>query len=231
MWAAENKRKISDVEQIVDQDSDSDEDEGALEVITSDQVVESSTFAEIGVCEWLRTSVASMGFRYPTEIQRACIPAVLAGRDVIGCAETGSGKTAAFALPILHHLSEDPFGIFAVVLTPTRELGIQISEQFSSFGAPMNLRIALVIGGVNMTNQGLELSKRPHVVIATPGRLRHHLEGSDPPDLSRARYLVLDEAGKSNLKFFYTVGILCNVECCIRQLWCSSIILYMTLLA
>jgi ATP-dependent RNA helicase DDX49/DBP8 len=160
---------------------------------TADQ---SATFAALGLCAWLQKSTAAMGFRFPTDIQRACIGSVLQGRDVIGCAETGSGKTAAFALPILQHLSEDPFGIFAVVLTPTRELGIQIAEQFTSLGAPMGCRVSVIIGGVNMTEQGLELSKRPHVLVATPGRLRHHLQGPDPPVLSRARYLVLDEADR-----------------------------------
>lgn len=154
------------------------------------------TFPDLGLCEWACKSASAMGFRYPTEIQRVCIPAVLQGRDVLGCAETGSGKTAAFALPILHDLSQDPFGVFAVVLTPTRELAIQISEQFSALGAPMSLRVCLIIGGISMTEQSLQLSKRPHIIIATPGRLRHHLGGPDPPDLAKSRYLVLDEADR-----------------------------------
>jgi ATP-dependent RNA helicase DDX49/DBP8 len=82
------------------------------------------------------------------------------------------------------------------VLTPTRELAIQISEQFTAFGVSLNLRIALIIGGTNMTEQSLKLSKRPHVVIATPGRLRHHLEGPTPPDFRKAKYLVLDECDR-----------------------------------
>ena len=94
-----------------------------------------------------------MGFARPFDIQRACIPAILAGRDVLGCAETGSGKTAAFALPILHHLSQDPYGVFAIVLTPTRELASQIAEQFSALGAAMGVRVALIIGGENMMHQ------------------------------------------------------------------------------
>jgi len=155
-----------------------------------------TTFGELGLCDWICSTALSMGFRWPTEIQRVCIPAILGERDVMGCAETGSGKTAAFALPILDHLSQDPYGIFAVVLTPTRELAIQISEQFSAFGAPMNLRVCLIIGGIGMTDQSLQLNKRPHVVIATPGRLRHHLQGPDPPNLSKALYLVLDEADR-----------------------------------
>lgn len=108
----------------------------------------------------------------------------------------GSGKTAAFALPLLQHLSEDPFGIFAVILTPTRELAIQISEQVSAFGAAIDVRQALIIGGVSMTEQSIALSKLPHIIICTPGRLRHHLVSCDPPNLSRARYLVLDEADR-----------------------------------
>lgn len=137
-----------------------------------------------------------MGFKRPTPIQAACIPAILAKRDVMGCAETGSGKTAAFALPILHTLSEDPYGIYAVVLTPTRELAVQISEQFTALGAPIGCRVCLIIGGLNMTEQALQLSKRPHIVIATPGRLRAHLLSADPPSLSKARYIVLDEADR-----------------------------------
>ena len=141
-------------------------------------------------------SVSAMGYRMPTPVQAECIPAILAGHDVIGCAETGSGKTAAFALPILQHLSQDPFGIFAIVLTPTRELAMQISEQFAAFGAAIGLRQTLIIGGENMTEQSLALKRLPHIVIATPGRLRHHLEGPDPPSLARTPYLVLDEADR-----------------------------------
>jgi ATP-dependent RNA helicase DDX49/DBP8 len=137
-----------------------------------------------------------MGLRAPTPVQRACIGAVLAGRDIIGCAPTGSGKTAAFALPILKLLSDDPFGVFAVVLTPARELAMQIAEQFEALGAGMNVRCATVIGGMDMTAQSLALSKRPHVVVATPGRLRDHISSATPPDLSRAPFLVLDEADR-----------------------------------
>lgn len=129
-------------------------------------------------------------------MQTGCIPAILQGKDVIGCAPTGSGKTAAFALPILKKLSDDPFGIFAVVLTPTRELGIQIAEQFRALGSPISLRDCVVIGGMDMLTQSLALQKRPHVVIATPGRLADHLKGANPPALHSAPFLVLDEADR-----------------------------------
>jgi ATP-dependent RNA helicase DDX49/DBP8 len=185
------KRTASVSSECKNEDSDS---ENVVENITSND--DNVTFASLGMCSWLLQSTQAMGFRRPTGIQAACISSILKGRDVMGCAETGSGKTAAFALPILQHLSEDPFGIFAIILTPTRELAIQICEQFTSLGAPMGARIESIIGGVNMTEQSLQLSRRPHIIVATPGRLRHHLTGADKPDLSRARYLVLDEADR-----------------------------------
>jgi ATP-dependent RNA helicase DDX49/DBP8 len=154
------------------------------------------SFQELGLCSWICDSCTAMGFKRPTPVQSTCIPAIIAGKDVLACAETGSGKTAAFALPILHKLSQDPYGVFAVVLTPTRELALQIAEQFEALGTPMGLRYELVIGGVNMMRQSLALKERPHVIIATPGRLRHHLEGPDPPDLSKVKFLVLDEADR-----------------------------------
>ena len=114
----------------------------------------------------------------------------------IGVAETGSGKTGAFALPILQKLSEDPYGIFCIVVTPTRELAIQIAEQFEAIGAPVNVRVCLIIGGVDLMEQSTKLARRPHVVVGTPGRLRHHLEGADPPNLKKVKFLVLDEADR-----------------------------------
>ena len=156
----------------------------------------SATFKELGLCDWIQQATVNMGFHKPMPVQHVCIPPILRSRDVIGCAETGSGKTAAFALPMLHHLSQDPYGIFGIVLTPTRELSIQLNEQFVAFGASMALRTTLIIGGMNMTQQGIALQALPHIVIATPGRLRHHLEGADPPNLRKAQYLVLDEADR-----------------------------------
>lgn len=166
------------------------------EVATKSVVTCLDTFSDLGLCDWVCKSALSMGFRRPTDIQKACIPAVLEGRDVMGCAETGSGKTAAFALPILQDLSQDPYGIFCVVLTPTRELALQISEQFNALGAPMALRTTVIIGGVSIMDQRVALSRQPHIVVATPGRLRDHIESADPPKLGRCRYLVLDEADR-----------------------------------
>ncbi|SAL95415.1 hypothetical protein [Absidia glauca] len=158
---------------------------------------ETSSFADLGIDPWLVETLQAMQIKKPTEIQRACIGPILAGKDVIGGAKTGSGKTAAFALPILQKLSEDPYGVFAVVLTPTRELAYQIAEQFRVLGKGIGLKECVVVGGMDMMTQALELAKRPHVIIATPGRLRDHLRSSSGAvDLSRVKYLVMDEADR-----------------------------------
>ncbi|KAH9853670.1 DEAD-domain-containing protein [Lenzites betulinus] len=151
----------------------------------------------MGISAALVSTLAKMSINAPTEIQAACIPPLLQGRDCIGNAKTGSGKTIAFALPILQKLSYDPYGIFALVLTPTRELAFQISEQFAVLGAPLNLRTAVVVGGIDMMAQAVELGNRPHVVVATPGRIVDLLKSTSGEwDLSRIKFLVLDEADR-----------------------------------
>ncbi|KAF8842294.1 DEAD-domain-containing protein [Paxillus ammoniavirescens] len=151
----------------------------------------------MGVSAPLDAALRRMSIRTPTEIQAACIPPLLAGRDCIGHAKTGSGKTIAFAIPILQKLSDDPYGIFAIILTPTRELAFQISEQFAVLGAPLSIRTSVIVGGMDMMTQALELDSRPHVVVATPGRIVDHLKSSSGDwDLSRVKFLVLDEADR-----------------------------------
>lgn len=167
-------------------------------------------FAALGLSAWLVASVSQMGIHRPTSIQSACIPAVLSGRDVVGCAETGSGKTAAFALPILERLGKEPWGIAALVLTPSRELAFQIGEQFTAFGAPLHTRVVVVTGGVDLVTQGSAVAAVPHVVVATPGRLAHFLSsGATPPDLSRLGFLVLDEVDRlSDDTFAQDLGVI-----------------------
>ncbi|DAA28292.1 TPA: DEAD (Asp-Glu-Ala-Asp) box polypeptide 49 [Bos taurus] len=109
-------------------------------------------FAELGLSSWLVEQCRQMGLKQPTPVQLGCIPAILEGRDCLGCAKTGSGKTAAFVLPILQKLSEDPYGIFCLVLTPTRELAYQIAEQFRVLGKPLGLKDCIIVGGL-ATNQ------------------------------------------------------------------------------
>ncbi|KAG7449305.1 DEAD-domain-containing protein [Guyanagaster necrorhizus] len=156
-----------------------------------------TSFSDLGISGSLQAALTSMSIRTPTEVQAACIPPLSSGRDCIGNAQTGSGKTITFALPILQKLAVDPYGIFALVLTPTRSLAFQISEQFAVLGAALNIRTAVIVGGMDMMAQSLELGDRPHVVIATPGRLVDHLNsGSGEWNLSRVKFLVLDEADR-----------------------------------
>lgn len=127
----------------------------------------------------------------------------------MGNAKTGSGKTIAFAIPILQKLSVDPYGIYALVLTPTRfapplhfnrlvhkriyyrELAFQISEQFAVLGGLMNVRTAVIVGGMDMMTQAIELGNRPHIVVATPGRIVDHLKsGNGEWNLSRVKFLA-----------------------------------------
>lgn len=158
-----------------------------------------TTFESLNVRPWLVQSLANMAIRRPTGIQKGCIPEILKGRDCIGGSRTGSGKTMAFAVPILQKWAEDPSAIFAVVLTPTRELALQMFEQFKAISSPQTLKAVLVTGGADMRPQAIALAQRPHVVIATPGRLADHIRTSGEDTicgLRRVRFVVLDEADR-----------------------------------
>ncbi|XP_010784154.1 probable ATP-dependent RNA helicase DDX49 [Notothenia coriiceps] len=153
-------------------------------------------FSSLGLADWLVKQCKQMGINKPTPVQEHCMPPILEGRDCMGCAKTGSGKTAAFVLPVVQKLSEDPYGIFCLVLTPTRELAYQIAEQFRVFGKPLGLKDCIVVGGMDMVSQALELSKQPHVVVATPGRLADHIRSSNTFSMSRIQFLIMDEADR-----------------------------------
>ncbi|XP_062412874.1 probable ATP-dependent RNA helicase DDX49 [Sardina pilchardus] len=153
-------------------------------------------FSSLGLSEWLIQQCKQMGISKPTPVQENCIPEILDGRDCMGCAKTGSGKTAAFVLPVVQKLSEDPYGIFCLVLTPTRELAYQIAEQFRALGKPLGLRDAIIVGGMDMVAQGLALSKKPHVVVATPGRLADHIRSSNTFSMRKIKFLIMDEADR-----------------------------------
>ncbi|KAL0699561.1 hypothetical protein Bca4012_055683 [Brassica carinata] len=157
-----------------------------------------ASFESLGLSEWASETCKELGMRRPTPVQTHCVPKILAGRDVLGLAQTGSGKTAAFALPILSRLAEDPYGVFALVVTPTRELAFQLAEQFKALGSCLNLRCAVIVGGMDMLTQTRSLISRPHVVITTPGRIKVLLENNPdvPPVFSRTKFLVLDEADR-----------------------------------
>jgi ATP-dependent RNA helicase DDX47/RRP3 len=149
-----------------------------------------SSFKALGLIDPLLQVLEQVGYKTPTDIQLEALPHALEGRDIIGIASTGSGKTAAFALPILQKLWEEPKGLFACVLAPTRELAFQISQQFEALGSAMGVRCAVLIGGMDMPTQQIALAKRPHIVIATPGRLLDHLETTKGFSLRTLKFLV-----------------------------------------
>ena len=159
----------------------------------------STSFTSLPLVPWLQHTLRTLSINNPTPIQLSTIPPTLSGSDVLASSPTGTGKTLAFALPILHTWSLDPLGIYAVVLTPTRELALQIYEQFSALGAPQDLKVVLITGGSEMRPQALALEKRPHVVVATPGRLADHIRHSGEDTvrgLKRVKAVVLDEADR-----------------------------------
>lgn len=137
-----------------------------------------------------------MKWKTPSKIQRESIPVALKGNDIIALAETGSGKTGAFALPILQSLLDNPQRYFALILTPTRELAFQIGEQFEALGSTIGVKCTVIVGGMDMVSQALQLAKKPHILIATPGRLVDHLENTKGFNLKAIKYLVMDEADR-----------------------------------
>ncbi|KAF2457771.1 P-loop containing nucleoside triphosphate hydrolase protein [Lineolata rhizophorae] len=154
------------------------------------------SFRDLGVIEQLCEACEQMGYKEPTAIQREAIPLALEGRDIIGIAETGSGKTAAYALPILQALMAKPQPLHTLVLAPTRELAYQISDAVTALGSLIAARSAVLVGGMDMVSQAIALGKKPHVVVATPGRLLDHLENTKGFSLRHLKYLVLDEADR-----------------------------------
>ena len=159
-------------------------------------MVEKTTFEHLGLDPVLLKAVLSLGYESPTPIQRDGIPLILAGHDVIGTAQTGSGKTAAFILPILQRLHGQPRGRTRVlVLTPTRELAAQIEGALHDLGKGGNVRGKAVYGGVGMGSQQDALRGGVDVVVATPGRLLDHMERRNV-DFRNLQVLVLDEADR-----------------------------------
>jgi ATP-dependent RNA helicase DeaD len=151
------------------------------------------TFSELGLSSERVAHLESLGFHTPTPIQVAAIPALLAGRDLLGQAQTGTGKTATFALPLLEQLLPETKGVQALVLTPTRELAGQVCEAMRQLGGPNRPGITAVYGGQSIDRQVSQLRRGDPVVVGTPGRVLDLLQRGDL-DLSGLRHLVLDEA-------------------------------------
>jgi ATP-dependent RNA helicase RhlE len=162
--------------------------------------VPSPDFAALGLAEPLLRALEAAGFREPTPIQASAIPPLLAGRDLLGIAQTGTGKTAAFALPLLQHLAavKAPprrYATRALILAPTRELALQIEENLRSLGAGLNLRVIAILGGVSRAAQAQRMRAGADIVVGTPGRVCD-LMASRELLLAEVTHFVLDEADR-----------------------------------
>src|SRR5688572_19841133 len=156
------------------------------------------TFKELNLSSAVMKALDEKGYKDPTLIQQQAIPQILSGHDILGSAVTGSGKTAAFCIPILENLASKPKsnqGIRALVLTPTRELAIQVSDNLKFYGKHLSLRSAVVFGGVPQVNQVREIRRGVDILVATPGRLLD-LIGQGLLSLKHIEILVLDEADR-----------------------------------
>ncbi|MEP6507870.1 MAG: DEAD/DEAH box helicase, partial [Gemmatimonadales bacterium] len=160
---------------------------------------EAVDFASLGLSPNLTSTLAALGYEEPTPVQREAIPPLIAGRDLLGQAATGTGKTAAFALPILEHIASDTTRragsphISAIVLVPTRELAMQVAEAIHKYGKSFGARVLPVYGGQSIHQQLTVLRRGVDVVVATPGRAMDHIRRKTL-DLSHLRTVVLDEA-------------------------------------
>uniref|UniRef100_A0A1A9ZDD0 RNA helicase n=1 Tax=Glossina pallidipes TaxID=7398 RepID=A0A1A9ZDD0_GLOPL len=186
------EQSVKDGSENQDQgNSETDNDE-----YNKEQNNKSLTWKDLGLNETLCKACEELKWKTPSRIQQESIPLALQGKDIIGLAETGSGKTGAFALPILEALLDNPQRFFALILTPTRELAFQISEQFEALGSGIGVKCCVIVGGMDMVSQSLQLGKKPHIIIATPGRLVDHLENLKGFNLKAIKYLVMDEADR-----------------------------------
>ena len=159
----------------------------------------SSTWDQLELCRPLLRAIRELGFERPTPIQAEAVPAALAGRDICGAAVTGSGKTAAFMLPVLERLVYRPRRVAAtrvLVVTPTRELAIQIHAMTGSLGRHTDVRAAMAVGGLSLTAQETALRTKPDVVIGTPGRLIDLFRNSLSISMEELEILILDEADR-----------------------------------
>jgi len=176
-----------------------------------------TTFADLGLSEDILAALSDVGYERPSPIQEQAIPCVLAGKDLLGIAQTGTGKTAAFALPILDHLAKSTrppkrHTCRALILSPTRELATQIADSFRAYGRHLGLSVAVVVGGVSHRPQAIALARGVDVLVATPGRLIDHL-GARNIWSTETEIFVLDEADQ-----MLDLGFLPSVRRIVAQL-------------
>jgi ATP-dependent RNA helicase DeaD len=150
-------------------------------------------FVELNLNEKLLKGIESIGFEEMMPIQEQTIPVILSGKNIIGEAETGTGKTASFVVPLLNNINSESRNVECLIVTPTRELAMQIVKEIEKIGKYMNLSFATLVGGMSISDQVRDLKKRPAIVVGTLGRINDHIRNKKL-DLSNVKYFVLDEA-------------------------------------
>jgi ATP-dependent RNA helicase RhlE len=185
-----------------------------IELEARAEAVKASPFTSLGLIARLVEATLDEGYTVPTPVQMAVIPHVLAGRDVLACAQTGTGKTAAFVLPLLQRLNQLPRttdGVKVLILTPTRELAAQIAERVDAYGRHVGARYAVIFGGVSQRPQEAALRAMPEVLVATPGRLLDLIR-QRVLRLDKVTHLILDEADRMlDMGFVRDVRAICAV--------------------
>nr|XP_027202138.1 probable ATP-dependent RNA helicase DDX47 [Dermatophagoides pteronyssinus] len=174
------------IQSLIEANNDSDDEGKTYE-----------TFEDLGLHPDLLKIIKKRNWEKPTKIQIKTIPHALKGRDIIGLAVTGSGKTGAFLLPILNSIiTNGLFPFFATIISPTRELCVQIADECKKLGCLFHVKVCTIVGGLSQTEQAKEIARKPNFLIATPGRLVDHLQNLNGFNLSTVKYLVLDEADR-----------------------------------
>lgn len=168
-------------------------------------------FSELGLSDSLLKAIKRSGYEEATPIQEQTIPMVLEGKDVIGQAQTGTGKTAAFGLPIIENVDTENPNIQAIIISPTRELAIQTQEELYRLGKDKHVRVQVVYGGADIRRQIKSLKQHPQILVGTPGRLRDHIN-RHTVKLDHIKTLVLDEADE-----MLNMGFLEDIESIIKE--------------
>ena len=210
MKSSNKKTFLKNKKESSSSDSDSEENQkketetkkqviGALDVDDDINGIfcKDSTFKSIGVCDELCEVLEKLNYKYPTKIQKETLPYALEGKDIIGLAETGSGKTFAYGIPIIQKLLDTPnFFFFACILAPTRELCLQINQHLEILGTGIGLKTCVLVGGLDLASQAITLMKKPHIVIGTPCRVADHLANTKGFNLNHLKFLCFDEADR-----------------------------------
>ena len=170
-------------------------DAAPQELDSSTSAAVTVTFNDLGLSPQILETLARLKFVVPTPIQASAIPVGLKGHDLIGIAQTGTGKTLAFGLPMLHRISNSKYRGRGLIVLPTRELALQVEEALSAIGGPLRIKTAVLIGGAPIRQQRQQLQANPDIIVATPGRLIDHLQAGSV-DLRTVETLVLDEADR-----------------------------------